>query len=266
MKRLHKLFLLFLSILLVLPNLSLQAQTFGPPIWLNKDTFAQYEFKSSAIFFLNKTTIPFENDASATLRWECTEMNDDLATLNVSISFTGEKKSLFISKEVDVNTTSRQVFLSNGTLIGTTRLWAKANPTDGEEIVVWDVPPDKIVGSVEIRGFWSSNTPQGAQKIYDIEGKGTINGKNALFDSAHEVDTGIMIEGILSNEATLLALGIDTLGVNGQFSFSDTNVDLGPKEMLPEILGLLPILLVVILFISVFVILYYRRRKRRRHN
>ncbi|HDQ06930.1 MAG TPA: hypothetical protein ENN36_09480 [Candidatus Bathyarchaeota archaeon] len=193
-------------------------------------------------------------------------MNDDLATLNVSISFTGEKKSLFISKEVDVNTTSRQVFLSNGTLIGTTRLWAKANPTDGEEIVVWDVPPDKIVGSVEIRGFWSSNTPQGAQKIYDIEGKGTINGKNALFDSAHEVDTGIMIEGILSNEATLLALGIDTLGVNGQFSFSDTNVDLGPKEMLPEILGLLPILLVVILFISVFVILYYRRRKRRRHN
>lgn len=225
----------------------------------------QYEFKSPVVHFLNKTIIPFENDASVTWRWECTEINDDVATLNVSLKYIGETRTVHLSKEVDVNTTSRQVFLSNGTLIGTTHLWVKSNPMDGEEIVVWDAPPDKIVGTVEIRGYWSSNTPQGAQKIYTIEGKGTINGQNALFNSGHEVDTGIMIDGIMNrHEATLLALEIDSLGVNGQFSFTDTNIDLGPRELWPEILGLLPIVIVVIVIISALAILYHRRKKRRR--
>ena len=265
MKRSRKSVLfLFLSFLAVLPIVFVQAQSFGTPIWMKEGTFVQYEFKSSVVFFLNRTIFPFENDASATWRWECIELDDDLVTLNVSISFTGEKKSLFISKEVNVNTTNRQVMLSNGTLIGTTNLWAKANPTDGEEIVVWDAPPDRILGVAE-KGGWSY-TPQGAQKIYNLEGAGAINGRNALFDSLHDIDTGIMIAGIIHHEATLFALGIDSPGVSGRFLFTDTNIDLGPRELWPEILGLLPILLVVIVFISVFVILYRRRRKRRQHR
>jgi len=254
----------FLFYVIVSQTISLQAQSFNTPIWMEKGTFVQYEFKSAGVIFLNNTLSPFENDASATWRWECIELDDDLATLNVSISFTEEKKSLFISKEVDVNTTNRQVMLSNGTLIGTTNLWAKANPTDGEEIVVWDTPPDRILGVAE-KGGWSY-TPQGAQKIYILEGAGTINGRNALFDSLHDIDTGIMIDGIIHHEATLFALDIDSLGVNGRFLFTDTNIDLGPRELWPEIFGLLPILIIVIVFVSVFVIFYHRRRKRRRYR
>lgn len=265
MKRLLKTSLFFFLFYgTILQAVSLQAQSFNTPIWMEKGTFVQHEFKSAGIVFQNRTLVPFEPDAAVTWRWECTEINDDLATLNASITVTGEKKSLFISKEVGVNTTNRQVFWSNGTLIGTTNLWAKANPTDGEEIVVWDTPPDRILGIVE-KGGWAY-TPQGAQKIYNLYGKGTINGQNALFDSLHDIDTGIMIDGILHHEATLLALGIDSLGVNGRFSFTATNIDLGPRELLPEILGLLPILIIVIVFISVFVILYRRRRKRRQHR
>lgn len=263
MKRWYKSFLLFLFFL-VLQIVSLQAQPFGAPIWMKEGTFVQYEFRSPAVIFLNKTIISFEGDASVTWRWECIEINDDLAKLNVSMKFTGETRTLHLSKEVDVNTTSRQVFLTNGTLIGTTNLWAIANPTDGEEIIVWDAPPDRIVGVVEIGGHWS-NTPQGAQKIYDIDGKGTISGRSAIISSFHEVDTGIMIGGIINNEATLLALDIDSPLVSA-FLFTDTNIDLGPRELWPEILGLLPILIIVILFISVFMIFYYRRRKRRHYR
>ena len=265
MKRSRKSVLfLFLSFLAVLPIVFVQAQSFGTPIWMKEGTFVQYEFKSSVVFFLNRTSFPFESDASVTWRWECTEINEDMAKLNVTIDFIGENKRLFLSTEVNVNTTSRQVFLLNGTLIGTTNLWAKANPTDGEEIVVWDTPPDRILGVAEKRGW--SYTPQGAQKIYNLEGAGTINGRNALFDSLHDIDTGIMIDGIIHHEATLFALDIDSLGVNGRFSFTDTNIDLGPRELWPEIFGLLPILIIVIVFVSVFVIFYHRRRKRRRYR
>ena len=254
----------FLSSVLILQIASLQAQPIGSPIWMNEGVFGQYEFKSSGIVFQNRTLIPFEPDASATWRWECSGLDNDLATLNISLNFNAENRTLLFVKEVYVNTTSRQVFLSNGTLIGTTHLWAKANPVNGEEIVVWDAPPDKIVGVVENEGLWH-NTPQGGQKIYKIGGTGTINGVNTYIRTIHDVDTGIMISGIIDDEATLLALDIQSLLVNGEFSFTNTNIDLGPKELMPEILAVLPIVIVVIVFISVFVIFYYRRKKRRRH-
>lgn len=258
-------FFFFLSFVLVLQIVSIQAQSFGPPIWMKEGVFVQYEFKSIGIIFQNRTSIHFEPKASVTWRWECTGLDDDLATLNVSINYIGEKKTLFLSKEIKVNTINRKVFLSNGTLIGTTHLWAVANPVDGEEIVVWDVPPDKIVAVVEIGEAWS-NTPQGGQKIYDLNGKGQINDHDAYFRTSHDFDTGIMIDGVIANEATLYALDISSLLPDDRFLFTDTNIDLGPRELLPEILGLLPIILVIILFISVLVILYYRRRKRRRHS
>lgn len=250
-----------MSSFLVLQIVSLQAQPFDSPIWMKEGVFVQYEFKSGGIVFQNRTLIPFEPDASVTWRWECTGLGNDLAKLKVSMNFTVENRTLLFVKEVDVNTTSRQVFLSNGALIGTTHLWAIANPTDGEEIIVWDAPPDRIVGFAEIGGW--SNTPQGAQKTYDIEGKGTIDGRSTMISSFHDIDTGIMISGLIANEATLFALDIDSPLVNGAFSFTDTTIDLGPRELWPEILGLLPVLLVVILFVSIFVIFYYRRRKRR---
>lgn len=250
--------------MLVLQIVSLQAQPFGSPIWMKEGAFVQYEFKSAGIVFQNQTLIPFKPYASVTWRWECTGLDNDLATLNVSIKVTRENRTLLLLKEVDVNTTSRQVFLSNGTLIGTTHLWATANPMNGEEILLWDVLPDRIVGVVEIKGGWY-HTPQGAQKIYKIGGTGTINDDNTHIRTTHDVDTGIMISGLIANEATLFALDIDSPLVNGAFLFTDTNIDLGPRELWPEILGLLPILIVVILFISVFVI-FYQRRRRRKHR
>jgi hypothetical protein len=265
MKRLFKILLFFfLFYVLASQNISLQAQSSNTPIWMEKGTFVQYEFKSAGVIFLNNTLLPFEPDASVTWRWECIELDDDVATLNVSIRFSGEESNLFISNEVYVNTTNRQLILSNGTLIGTTNLWAKANPTDGEEIVVWDIPPDRIFG-VAKKTSWAY-TPQGAQKIYNLEGSGIINDRNALFDSLHDVDTGIMVDGIINHEATLFALGIDSPGINGRFSFTGTNIDLGPRELGAEILGLIPIIIVAIIFISVFVIFYYRRKKRRQHR
>lgn len=238
----------------------IHAQSFNIPVWMEKGKYVQYEFDSAGIIFLNNTLFCFENDVSMTWRWECVEINNEIVKLNVTIYAIGEKTNLFISKELNVNTTSRNVFLNNGTLIGTTILWSKANPKDGEEIFVWDASPDRIVGVAQNNECYSSS-PQGAQKIYNLEGKGSINGTNVFFDLFMDVDTGILVDGIIRRDATLLALGIDTIGVNGRFMFTDTNIDLGPRELLPELLQLFPIVIFIII-ISVVVIIYRRRRKK----
>lgn len=233
------------------------------PTWLEVGTYAEYKFDSPGIIWRNSSLYPFDGDAQVTWRWNCIELKDQRATLSISLNVTGANKNLFLSTEVFANTVTREISLQNGTQLGITHLWAPANPADGEQITLWDVNGDKIVGTVDVRSW--SQTPQGAQKTFIIKGNGTIEGHGAIIDNIYDYDTGVMTDGYLPYEPTLFALDIETLLVNGLFSFVDTNVDLGPKELWPEIALFLPIVAVVIVFIASFILVYrYLSRKKRR--
>jgi len=235
-----------------------------PPVWMKKGSYAEYKFETRSVVFLNNTLLLFRDRASVIYRWECIEFNGTIAKLNVSITFSEKEKHVFLSTEVYVNTVNRDVFLTNGTLVGKTRLWGPVAPEKGETIVLWYNPPDRVIGNViDIEGGWSW-TPHGAQRIFIVEGNGTIRGQTISLTILYDFDTGIMIEGSLYYEATLLALSIIDPGRAGPMQLINTNIDLGPKEIWPEILNILLITMPIIAFLMIFALVHHCRRKRRK--
>lgn len=232
------------------------------PVWMQTGTYAEYQYDVIGIVLTNNTLISFKDDALATFRWECTKISGELATLNVSLNVEGQDRPFFLSTSIDVNTVSRQVFLSNGTLIGSTQLWSSANPANGEKSVVWDSSMDKIIGSVELRSW--SNTPHGAQKIFSITGQGTIQNKSVSISGLYDLDTGVLISRVPDYEATLYALGVDMPLINGGSSLSGANIDLGPKEFGPEIISLLPFAALAVVFVGVSLLVYRRLKRKKR--
>jgi len=223
--------------------------------------YAEYEFESESIVFLNRTYLA--NDASLTYRWTCLELNGTFAKLNISISFVGEKQ-IFLSTLLYVNLVNREVIMDNGTLMGRTRLWAFAYPEKGVKIF-WENPPYNLTEEVIDVGSGWSQTPQGAQKIFILDASGAVQGRAIAFSGLYDLDTGIMIDGSFDDEPTLRALGIIDVGRVGVIQFKDTNINLGPKELWPEILNLLLFVSPMVVFM-VILVLVYRRRTRKRNN
>jgi hypothetical protein len=230
---------------------------------MKQGAYAEYRFDSGSVFFLNGTFLKLADGALATYRWKCVELNETVAKLNISIAFRDERRDIRLSTEVHVNTIDRNVIQSNGAFLGKTRLWATPNPEKDEMLILWDGPPDKLVGRViEVEG-WSS-TPQGAQRVFMVEGNGTILRRSAFLIMLYDFDTGAMIEGSLDREATLLALGIVDSGRSGLMQFIDTNINLGPRELWPEILNLLVTATPIAALVSAFVLVVWFRRRGRR--
>ncbi|MGD6805458.1 MAG: hypothetical protein ACQCN4_00655 [Candidatus Bathyarchaeia archaeon] len=221
------------------------------PSWMKEDTYATYTFQFSQmqkdgatyivsqLMFLNGSYRDFRNATSATLRWECTRLDEETATLNVSYTITSDLPidNFYTSASVNVDIASRSVYLQNGTLIGTTRMWMPSSPADGAEVVFWDAPPDRATANVTTKnpdgGNIISQTPsQGAQRCFMLENlAGKINGQDAstvnnLF--YFEYDTGLFLYGAIQHEPLFKALGIyDTFQAA---EFSSSNVDFGPQS------------------------------------
>lgn len=248
--------------LLFSPYLAIaQSSMHSAPVWLEVGVYVEYECEATSMDFLNKTHIWLDDETSATYRWECVDLNETMAKLDVSISYEGETRHIHLSTYIYVNTADRDIFLPNGTLIGKTRLWAPSNPEKNDTVILWDCPPDKLVGTViDVGGGWSA-TPQGAQTIFLVDGNGTVLGEDCFPTVYYDLDTGVMIDDSLDYDATLLALGIRDSG--GRMHISDTNIDLGPRELWPEILNLLVIAAPITAFLIVFVMVYRRRRRKR---
>lgn len=227
--------------------------------------FCEYKFQSTGIWFLNMTFISF--NSTATFRWECVELNETYAKLNVSIAFNGidqDARDIFFSTDLYVDIVTREVVLQNGTLIGKTRLWAPAYPYINEEVFLWDNPPDRVVGKVIYIGG-DQGTPQGYQKTFIVEGNGTFMGEPIGFIVIYDLDTGVMTSGTSMYEVTLLPFNIMYPGTSGSNYLSDTNIDLGPRDLWPDILRFIYIVVPIATFLGIFTFVY-RRRKRRKQN
>ncbi len=231
-----------------------QSTSMLAPSWMKEGTYVNYDLtphsltyingvlvtsQSMTWYFPNGTVIEHNNVTSAFFRWECISLNGDRATLNVTYAINSELPSdnFYTSVIVDVNTASRSVYLQNGTLIGTTNLWLPSSPTDGQEVTLWDMSPDKITANITTKmpdgdNRWTSETPQGPQTAFSLQNvAGTINGKDinqAGFtgSSMYEYDTGLMLYGDLRFEPIYTALGIP----DDPFNSITTNIDMGPAR------------------------------------
>jgi hypothetical protein len=112
-------------------------------------------------------------------------------------------------------------------------------------------------------GSFYRGTPQGAQYVFDVEGSGNVQGWSVLFDGSYDVDTGVAVSFDTSHEPLLDALGVYEAGLSGTLTFSGTSIDLGPRNIWPEVINALLCSIPVWVFVAVFVAVH-RRRKRKK--
>lgn len=237
---------LFVSVFSVFLFVSfVQSVLCSSPVWFREGVYARYEFKTSFILFYNGT---HERSYShVAYEWRCVSLEGDVAGLNVSVTF---DRTVQISTLVYVNTEDRNVTLLDGTYLGKTCLWLPASPEQNEIILLTDSKTAKI----RIGGWMA--TPQGAQKSFVAE--------NISLGGGYDLDTGVLITSSFREEPTLRALNIQDLG--GVVSFVATNIDLGPREWLMELLSAIPYTLPFIAVIVTFAFLLHKRQKKKKRK
>lgn len=240
-------FKLFASVFSVFLFVSfVQAGLCSSPVWFSEGVYARYEFKTSFILFYNGT---HERSYShVAYEWRCVSLEGDVARLNVSVTF---DRTVQISTLVYVNTEDRNVTSLDGTYLGKTWLWLPASPRQNETILLTDSKTTKIC-----IGGWMA-TPQGAQKCFIAQ--------NVSLGGGYDLDTGVVISPSFREEPALRALNIRDLG-GGSASFVATNIDLGPREWLMDLLSAIPYTLPFIAFIVTFAFLLHKRQKKKKRK
>jgi len=232
-------------------------------LWMKVGTFAEYSFKVSTVFFLNETWMML--DATGVFRWQCIDLNESFAKINVSFTITGEEVNYHFSKIVYVNMNDRETILENGTTVGITRLWMPAYPEINDTVIEWDSPPLHANATVVGKGG-NCGSPQGAQPQFSVDGKLINSERNvtlAFLDAMYDLDTGVVMQPSFKYEPMFLAFNIEWPGVSGTIVFSDTNIDLGPRDLWPEIVTYL-IIAPPIAVVAGIIIFLYKRHKRKK--
>jgi hypothetical protein len=260
-------FLLAIIIVPIIWQSNLVKADLFAPTWMKKGAYAEYN-SGTFLRFLNGSAFEPTNDTkNGVFRWECLEVNDTTAKLAVSLNLNEKDGGIHLSSEIYVNTINRNVYLSNGTLLGTTRLWFPANPSQGQEVVFWNLPPENVTGIVSTGNLINPNEPiyfntiQGAQKCFMVDANGTIGGQPYFTPSiACDLDTGIVILTFFHFEPMLLALNIQE--IMGSTELAATNIDLGPREISFDIRAAIPyVVLVVAIAIVATTVIVRRHRK-----
>jgi hypothetical protein len=248
-----------------------QSSSFFAPTWLKKGTYVEYTYASGAMYFTTTTSGHFTSRSfrDAVFRWECVDLNETVAELKISLNYTVvggesvEEKTENLTTELWIKLSNRAVYQQNGTLLGTTHLWLPANPTPNDDIVLWDVPPDKVTlkpASINLH----VKTPQGVQVAYNVtSGLEISKGSPTVFKVLCDFNTGVMCSETLSHEPVWPALGIENW-FPANMAFADTNIDLGPPYTPPlEPYVIFLLIAVPVAFTIVFIVVYGRRRRKR---
>lgn len=233
---------------------------------MNTGAYAEYRANSFAVVFLNDTgSFTQMDNPTITYSWTCEEANDTIATLKIQVQFETEEGQVTLSNVVYVRFLDRMVFFANGTIISQTRLWVDGNPVQNQQITLLDTTDNKLVGYVNgatdppIR----YQTLQGFQKCFMLNGNGTLD-KNPIngFTMIYDFNTGLLLNGTpMDNEPTLLSLGIESITI-APAKLQNTNIDLGPSDILLDIQAFLPVVAIVTAFILIMVGVYYTKRKK----
>ncbi len=171
---------------------------------------------------------------SSSLTWRCVSVNDTMAKLQVTLDSVGklawinssssEEVSLQRTAEVYVDLYTRGVYNVNGAFLGTTHLWLPANPTNGQEIIVWEEGSDTITTAVTV-------SEEGKQYTFRTGSSVTIKNNPLMLGLTYDLDTGL---GVSENGGQIFywdpifaSVGI----ISGDIGLvSETNIDLGPEH------------------------------------
>lgn len=219
------------------------------PLWLKPGAWVEYEFRLYSLRFLNGTALSSDSGFGTTFQIKCLSVKGNIAEMDITLKDINQ--SVYLSTKVCVNSETRDVTLLDGKSVGKTLLWLPANPKQGESLALTD---DKTA-DVETGGFMA--TCQGFQKFFRV-----WNDSYSV-DMAYDLDTGVLIQGLFTEETTMLALNISRV-IADSVKLASTNIDLGPGEWLPEIIYALPLLLPLTAF--TFILIFVLRRQRRRRK
>ena len=266
-----------------------QASSILAPSWMKEGTYVSYDLTPTGksytdgvldtsqdlpLYFQNGTHIKFRNVTSVIFRWECTDLKENMATLDVSYSVTSDLASdnFYTSTLVDVDVTNRRVSFQDGTLIGTTRFWLPSSPADGQEVTLWDVPPEKVTANVRAKqpngeDLFTSATISEPQRIFMFQNiTGTMNGETVnegtfMGGGMYEYDTGIFVGGSIARESLFTALGISNMEIP---NYVTTNIDMGPAKIVINWGYWLSVAAFVGSIVVIVAYLLIRRRRQRR--
>jgi hypothetical protein len=215
------------------------------------------------------------NTISSSFMWRCVSVNDTVAKLQVTLDYVGEpgpnyddnfeyvsgsfdNVSFQLTGEAYVDLYTRGVYSVAGVFLGTTHLWLPANPTDGQEITVWEEDSETIVVPVTVSDWWVT-TVQGPQDIFQISE--TFSVKNMYQSSlSYDLDTGLYVCGVLLWDPIFAVVGIRYGSVG---SFSETNINLGPERSATNWYQILEYSLMPIAIILLVATLLIKRKKKK---
>ncbi len=244
------------------------------PIWLKEGAYVKYTTDQAGFAYLANNLHPLISDTlsfwNATFGWHCVSINDTAAKLVVTLSYTGKElngipldnATMQLSSEVYVDLSTMSVYDQNGTRHGTTHIWVPANPVEGQDVVVWNVPLDIVTLPAKCNDVWFL-TIQGKQDAFSLEGTAQINNKSRNYLLLCDQDTGLMVDGSFEWDPILNAIGINALLLNGLVILSDTNIVLGPTYDPTNWLMIITFTtLPIVSFAVLFVAFYMRMRKK----
>ncbi len=170
---------------------------------------------------------------SSSLTWRCESVNDTMAKLQVTLDYVGtppsldgssEEVSLQRTVEVYVDLYTRGVYNVDGVFLGTTHLWLPANPTNGQEITMWEEGSETITTNITV-------SEQGKQYTFRTGSQVTIKNNPLMLGLTYDLDTGLGVSynggQIFFWDPIFAAVGI-SFGTVGRVS--ETNIDLGPEH------------------------------------
>jgi len=233
----------------------------APPPWLKVGTYVEYDGIANT-FGIRALEGLF------VFHWECIALSGTNATLNLTV--TGHPAGN-ISVIVNIISNTRDLFSSNGTLLGKAGLWLPPNLKKGDRIVVSGKSPEGAAAEVWMSGGGSAITCQGYQELYDIMDTADRFG----FGGYYDLDTGLPIpsgsgdplEFILPSAVFEFSKRVGEETLSSLKFLRATNVDLGPRYLRSEILtflwNTLPIWVPVVVFVTALIIMIRKRRKGR---
>jgi len=210
------------------------AGDFGPA-WLKEGAYVKYTVNEAGFVYVVNSSDPSVFDVlsfwNATFGWQCTSINDTVTKVLFTFSYTGKElnnvsldnATLQLSGEVYVNLSTRNVYSLDGDLLGTTHLWLSASPVDGQEMVVWNIPPNRESLPAKCKDIWFLTT-QGRQDGFIVEGTKEISGVPRDFLIICDYDTGVMVDGSFAWDPLINGAGITVMFLDGEIMLSDTNI------------------------------------------
>jgi len=260
------------------------------PAWMKEGVYVKYitDRENSAFIFnitdpqnkglnyLNAATLDRISYLNASLIWECVSVNSTTAKLKVTLDYVGKElfhfdgtevnriplnnEALQLTGEAYVDLYTRAVYTTDGTLLGTTHLWLPANPIEGQDMVVWDVPPEKSTLQAILNNVWFE-TNQGKQDGFQL-GSGTVttNGETRTIMMSYDLDTGLGIDGYFQWDPIMASIGI---GNSGLGKFSDTNISLGSEDTSLNWTLIIQYAILPIAIVLLSITLLYRRIRKK---